>query len=372
MGNYRCIAFLALGLLFMSLAPQTEARKHSKKKAPHNEKQSPAQIEAATRLQIFIDRSNFSPGKLDGHYNEFTRKALALYRQSRGEQPQPPPQDAKADAAPYVNGLDLDSVQPVFITYAITPADLQNVGKLPASVKEQAKLKALLYRDPADAIAEKFHCDIHFLEQLNPGKTKSIKPGDQLRVPNVEPFELGTVKELKPGSEINAPAANDLPDELDKTPEEEKPAPAQNPSTASASPPSMPSVKVDTKANMLAVFEGDKLVAVYPVTIGSTQTASPIGNWKVRGMSKWPRFRYDEEMLKHGQRSGNFHMLPPGPRSPVGVLWIALNKKGIGIHGTATPDFIGHSVSHGCIRLANWDVVRLVEQIKVGTPVSIH
>ena len=79
----------------MSLAPQIEARKHSKKKAPQNEKQTPAQIEAATHLQIFLDRSNFSPGKLDGHYNEFTRKALALYRQSRGEQPQPPPQHAK-------------------------------------------------------------------------------------------------------------------------------------------------------------------------------------------------------------------------------------------------------------------------------------
>jgi lipoprotein-anchoring transpeptidase ErfK/SrfK len=371
MSSYRCVAFFALGLLFMSLAPQIEARKHSKKKTPHIEKQSPAQIEAATRLQIFLDRSNFSPGKLDGHYNEFTWKALALYRQSRGEQPQPPPRDAKADAAPDVNGLDLASVQPVFITYAVTLADLQNVGKSPASVKEQAKLKALLYRDPVDAIAEKFHCDIHFLEQLNPGKTKPIKPGDQLRVPNVEPFELGAVKELKPGSEINAPAANDLPDEPDKTPEE-KPSPPQNPSAAPATPPSMPSVKIDTKANMLAVFEGDKLIAVYPVTIGSTQTASPIGDWKVRGMSKRPRLRYDEEMLKHGQRSGHFYMLPPGPRSPVGVLWIALNKKGIGMHGTATPDSIGHSVSHGCIRLANWDVVRLVERVKVGTPVSIH
>ena len=355
----------------MSLALQIEAREHSKKKAPLNEKQSPAQSEAATRLQIFLDRSNFSPGKLDGHYNEFTRKALALYRQSRDEQPQQQPQDAKADAAPDVNGLDLASVQPVFITYAVTPADLQNVGKLPASVKEQAKLKALLYRDPADAIAEKFHCDIHFLEQLNPGKTKSIKPGDQLRIPNVEPFELEAVKDLKPGSEMDGPAANDLPEEPDKTPED-KPASPQNPSAAPASPPSMPSVKIDTKANMLAVFEGDKLVAVYPVTIGSTQTASPIGDWKVQRMSKWPRFRYDEKMLKHGQRSGHFYMLPPGPRSPVGVLWIALNKKGIGMHGTAAPDSIGHSASHGCIRLANWDVVRLAERVKVGTPVSIH
>ena len=131
-------------------------------------------------------------------------------------------------------------------------------------------------------------------------------------------------------------------------------------------------MKIDTKTNMLGVFEADKLIAAYPVTIGSAQTASPIGDWKVKGVSKWPRFRYDEKMLKHGQRSGHFYMLPPGPRSPVGVLWIALNKKGIGIHGTATPDSIGHSVSHGCVRLANWDVVRLAERVRVGWSVSIH
>jgi lipoprotein-anchoring transpeptidase ErfK/SrfK len=369
--NYRGVLFFALGFLFVSLTPQIEARKHSAKKAAHKEQQSSAQIEAAARLQIFLDRSNFSPGKIDGHYNEFTWKALALYRQSRGEQPQLPPPDAKTNVAPDINGLDLASVEPVFITYAVTAADLQNVGKLPASPKEQAKLKALLYRDPADAIAEKFHCDVHFLEQLNPGKTKSIKPGDPLRIPNVEPFELGMVKEIKPGSEINAPAANELSDEPDETPAEQQPS-SQNPAATSGPSPPTSSVKVDTKTNMLGVFEGDRLIAAYPVTIGSAQTASPIGDWKVKGISKWPRFRYDEKMLKQGERSRQFYMLPPGPRSPVGVLWIALNKKGIGMHGTATPDSIGHSASHGCIRLANWDVVRLAERVKFGTPVSIH
>jgi lipoprotein-anchoring transpeptidase ErfK/SrfK len=364
------MVFFAMGLLFASLPPQVEGRKHPRNKAPHKEQQSPAQIEDAARLQIFLDRSNFSPGKIDGHYNEFTGKALDLYRQSRGEQPEPPPAGGKSNIAPDVNGLDLASVEPIFTAYSVTQADLQNVENLPASPKEQAKLKALLYRNPVDAIAEKFHCDIHFLEQLNPGKTKSIKPGDQLRVPNVQPFELGTVKDIKPGSEINAPAANELPDEPDKPPAEQ-PQASQDPSASPGSFPST-SVKIDTKTNMLGVFQGDKLVAAYPVTVGSAQTASPIGDWKVKGVAKSPRFRYDEKMLKHGERSGHFFMLPPGPRNPVGVLWIALNKKGIGIHGTASPDSIGHSASHGCIRLANWDVVRLAERVKFGTPVSIH
>jgi lipoprotein-anchoring transpeptidase ErfK/SrfK len=370
MSTYRLASCFAL-LLLVSLVQQTDARKRSTKKAVRKEQQSSAQIEATARLQIFLDRSNFSPGKIDGRYNELTWKALALYRQSRGEQSQMPPPGVKGNPTPDTNGLDLASVEPVFITYGITPADLQNVGTLPSSPKEQAKLKALLYRNPADAIAEKFHCDVHFLEQLNPGKTKSIKPGDQLRVPNVEPFELTEVKGIKPGSEINAPAANELPDEPDKTHAEQQPS-SQNPAATSASLQSTPSVKVDTKTNMLGVFEEDRLIAAYPVTIGSQQAASPIGDWKVKGISKWPRFRYDEKMLTHGERSGHFYMLPPGPRSPVGVLWIALNKKGIGIHGTAAPDSIGRSLSHGCIRLANWDVVRLAERVKFGTPVSIH
>jgi lipoprotein-anchoring transpeptidase ErfK/SrfK len=53
-------------------------------------------------------------------------------------------------------------------------------------------------------------------------------------------------------------------------------------------------------------------------------------------------------------------------------MWIALNKKGIGIHGTDDPGSIGRAVSHGCIRLANWDVVRLATKIKAGDNVSIH
>ena len=113
MRTYRCIGFFAVGLFFASLPPQVEGRKHPRNKAAHQQQQSSGQIEGAARLQIFLDRSNFSPGKVDGRYNEFTWKALSLYRQSRGEQPQVPPPGAKSNAAPDINGLDLSSVEPV-------------------------------------------------------------------------------------------------------------------------------------------------------------------------------------------------------------------------------------------------------------------
>src|SRR5439155_25940353 len=104
MGKCRSSVFVAGVFLFASLAAPIEARKHPTKKFPRDEKQSPEQIEAAARLQIFLDRSNFSPGKIDGHYNESAWKALALYRQARGE---PPPAHAKVDAPPDINGRDL-------------------------------------------------------------------------------------------------------------------------------------------------------------------------------------------------------------------------------------------------------------------------
>ncbi len=60
----------------------------------------------------------------------------------------------------------------MFITYTVTEADVKNVGELPDEVAAQAKLKALPYRDGAEVIAEKFHSDVDFIAQLNPGMSK--------------------------------------------------------------------------------------------------------------------------------------------------------------------------------------------------------
>ena len=357
---------------FVATALATSIFTISSSDAAAAEKARPkADLEAATRLQVFLDRAEFAPGKIDGRYGEFTVKALALYRQSRGEPVAPAPEKdkAKAVAAPDVSGLDLASIDPVFIDYPVTEADLKSIGDVAESVPAQAKQKSLPYKSAAEAIAEKFHTDVDFLAELNPGKTKTIKIGDTLSVPNVEPFDLTSVKDLKPGSELTATAANDLEDEADAPKGEtkkDKKEKAEEPAALTTS------VKIDVATSMLSVFDGEKLIAAYPVTIGSEQTESPVGEWKVRGVAKMPNFRYDKAMLNKGERSSNFHMLPPGPNNPVGVIWIALNKKGIGMHGTSDPDAIGRSASHGCVRLANWDVVRLAGKVKTGVPVSIR
>ena len=358
MNNGHRFAVAAL-LILSGIFPASAKKKH-----PPNPTPTKADIEATTRLQVFLDRANFCPGRIDGRYNAFTWKALALYRQSRGEQPLTPRQgNAKSNVAPDLSGLNLASVDPVFIPYTITEADLQSIGRLPKGVAEKAKVKFLPYPNAGDVIAEKFHSDVHFLEHLNPNKLKKIKLGDQLMVPNVEPFELSSVKDIQPGSETSSQAAN----EIEYQDETQTPTPGEG-----TGQPRNIAVKIDTKTKMLGVFDGEKLIAAYPITVGSAHTASPIGDWKVVRITKLPTFRYDKEMLQHGERSGDFYVLRPGPRNPVGVMWIALNKKGIGIHGTDDPDSIGRDVSHGCIRLANWDVVRLATKIKPGDNVSIH
>ena len=131
-------------------------------------------------------------------------------------------------------------------------------------------------------------------------------------------------------------------------------------------------MKVDTSDSMLKLFEKGKLVAAYPVTIGSEQTQSPQGEWKIRGIARLPDFRYDRSFLKTGERGEKTYLIKPGPNNMVGVVWIALNKRGIGLHGTSEPDTIGRSTSHGCVRLANWDIVRLASKVRAGVKVSIH
>ena len=326
--------------------------------------------EAATRLQLFLDRAEFAPGKIDGRYGEFTLKALTLYRQAHGLiAPSPKqttldsPGSAPPDPTPDTTGLDLGSIDPVFIHYTVTEQDLQLVGELPGSIAEQAKLKWLPYKTAAEAIAEKFHVAVNFLAELNIGKIQHIHAGDILLVPNTPPFDGFTIKDLQAAPALTAetftgdpksdPRPNTVWDQSDVTAETR-------------------SMRIDTRENMLTVYHGEKLVAAYPVTVGSTLTESPVGDWTIRAIAKLPIFRYDEAMLNRGERSSHFHQLPPGPNSPVGVLWIELNRNGIGLHGTNEPDTIGRSASHGCVRLANWDIVRLAPKVNVGVPVSIR
>ena len=360
----------------------------------------PANHEAATRLQVFLDRANFGPGKIDGRFGGFSEKALGLYREAHNLPALPASpaavkqegQPEKTLPLPDLSDMDLASVKDVFIEYVVAEADVKATGKLPQEVPEMAKLKWLPYATVAETVAEKFHVDVDYLKELNPGKLEALKAGDTLKVPNVKPFEINGVKTLplldqiaakdaahekeqgkqKPKAEAGKKSPEAKGKVADKGKDSKSPEEKQAPAKTGPLTPEQIAIKVDTKDNMLRVFENEKLVAAYPVTIGSAQTVSPLGEWKVKGIARLPDFRYDLSFLKTGERSDKTYLLSPGPNNPVGVIWVALNKPGIGLHGTSDPDAIGRSASHGCVRLANWDIARLAKRVRAGVVVSIH
>jgi lipoprotein-anchoring transpeptidase ErfK/SrfK len=284
--------------------------------------------ETATRLQIFLDNNDFGPGKIDGKVGEFFRKALLAYKRAR--------------AMPETGMVDqwlLDQVPVTFTTYTIRPEDLKLLGPVSIRPWEEARMKWQAYGSLLEFVAERYHSAEALVRKLNPDKKfELLKPGDSVTVPNVLPFEVDKLSEAK------------LP---------------PNPLFATRE------IFIDTKERFLEVHDGPQLVAEFPITPGSTTLPAPIGTWKILGAVTMPWFRHDEGVLNYGVRTSNYYNLPPGPNNPVGVLWMGLNKPGIGIHGTNNPETIGRAASHGCIRLANWDAARVKDLVSVGNTVNI-
>ena len=128
-------------------------------------------------------------------------------------------------------------------------------------------------------------------------------------------------------------------------------------------------VVVDKSDGMLRAYAADgRLIAQFPATMGSEHDPLPIGTWTIKGVSRNPDFHYNPKLFWDVSDTAKDHLLKPGPNNPVGVAWLDLSKEHYGIHGTPEPAMIGKSESHGCVRLTNWDVARLAQMVKAGTP----
>jgi lipoprotein-anchoring transpeptidase ErfK/SrfK len=106
-----------------------------------------------------------------------------------------------------------------------------------------------------------------------------------------------------------------------------------------------------------------------PVTTGSDRDPLPIGEWKVNGVQFNPVFNYNPDLFWDADPAHAKARIPSGPNNPVGLVWIDLSKEHYGIHGTPEPATIGRSQSHGCVRLTNWDALKLAGLVKPGTKV---
>ena len=106
-----------------------------------------------------------------------------------------------------------------------------------------------------------------------------------------------------------------------------------------------------------------------PVTAGSEHDPLPLGEWKIKGVSRMPVFHYNPSLFWDAKESDVKATIPAGPNNPVGVVWMDLSKDHYGIHGTPEPSHVGHTHSHGCVRMTNWDAAALGKAVKKGTPV---
>jgi len=107
-------------------------------------------------------------------------------------------------------------------------------------------------------------------------------------------------------------------------------------------------IYIDTRALQLSLRQFGREIGVYPVAVGTADTPTPLGDWKII------------------QKVRN-------PGGPFGVRWMRINCLwgGYGIHGTDNEPSIGTAASHGCIRMKNDDVTRVYELVPLGTRVKI-
>lgn len=273
------------------------------------------------KLEILLDRANFSPGEIDGRRGENLDKALKAYSEAQGISGQNglgPELWAK---------LTADSA-PVLTTYRLTNSDIKGpfLEKIPAKLEDMKGLPSLGYRNAREKIAERFHMSEELLTALNPG-VKFDQPQQEITVASVV-------------------------------------QPQQKPAKASR-------VEVNKQAQTVKVFaESGDLLAFYPATVGSEEKPTPNGTLKVVSIDRNPTYRYNPEYKFKGVESASPFVIRPGPNNPVGSEWIGLSEKSYGIHGTPDPSKVSKSESHGCVRLTNWDVERLGKMLRKGVPVT--
>lgn len=119
-------------------------------------------------------------------------------------------------------------------------------------------------------------------------------------------------------------------------------------------------ILVDLSERTLTVFRRGELLVRVPTAIGRPETPTPTGSY------------YVNQRLLAADPSG-----PWGPGgigisafSPVLTHWTQGGP--IAIHGTNEPETIGTAASHGCLRVANDVLSRLIHLVPDGTPVRIR
>ena len=315
--------------------------------------------------QVLLDAAGFSPGAIDGKDGSSFKQALRGFQAANGAEP-----TGKLDGPTRAALLKIGKVSTVYIK--LGPDDVKStyVYPLPSDPEKQFKYKFLGYRNMLEKVAERYHTTPATVVALN-GPDKLIGPGQTLRLPNVAPRSRdysGTINDKQKqllnmlNVDGNQPQADFIVvDKSDGTLKVYKSGGA-----ATASSDHSKADKNSTSKQGSPGVPSGTLVAQFPVTTGSGHDPLPLGTWKTATYSFLPPFNYQPDLFWDVADDKAEQKLPPGPNGPVGVAWLDLTKEHYGIHGTNEPQTIEHTESHGCLRLTNWDVMRLSRMLKPG------
>jgi len=272
----------------------------------------------SVKLQVLLDRAGISPGVVDGYKGGMSESALRGFEERQGLLV-----DGILDAEVWA-ALGGDDALPILMTYTVSAEDVSDLTEtIPDNVAEKAKLEKLGYLRVTERLAERFHMDEDFLKALNP------EAG----------FDTGeTIWVADPGEALAAEVTR---------------------------------IEIRKSERRAVAFDAQgRMVANYPVAIGSTATPSPEGTVEVVTVAMDPNYSYlpDTNFVTDGVTEAL--ILPPGPNGPVGSVWIDLSKPTYGLHGTDTPDTLFQAKSRGCVRFTNWDVEELAHLVKPGVSVE--
>jgi lipoprotein-anchoring transpeptidase ErfK/SrfK len=304
------VPFLILTVGAHFMAPEASAEQARSKPARKTHAAKPDMLPT----QVLLDRAGFSVGEIDGAGGPNTQRAIAAFESAR--------KTTVSEA--------IAASEPATISYTISAEDaaMPFTPKIPEDMMEKAKLKKLDYSNMIEMLGERFHASPALLKKLNPAL--AFAAGDQITVPNTQ---IVSTLEAKP-----------IPNIVVKI--------SKSNSTVTVSDP------------------GGAVLMHAPVTSGSQHDPLPLGNWTVTAVVRNPTFNYNPDLFWDADPAHAKAKIPAGPNGPVGVVWIDINKPHYGIHGTPEPGTVGHTASHGCVRLTNWDALKLAAMVGKGTKVE--
>lgn len=119
-------------------------------------------------------------------------------------------------------------------------------------------------------------------------------------------------------------------------------------------------IVVNREKLRLTLWKGCRAVKRFRIGLGKESTPTPNGTFYINSLLKPPSANTVYGKWAYGLSAFSNAIT---------------NWEGggvIGLHGTNDPSSIGNRKSHGCIRLYNWDISKLVRILPLGTPVEIR